>query len=494
MSGADLSPFNDILARLERVADRLEQSQGSGQGASPPGAAPAAAELPAVVSEFDAFVKDKLPAIESAAAELGVKEVTDGTETFKSCVKFLRELLLASGKCKKPNDADWGKVLGPVMTLGQAAQKACDNRSEFFHHQKSVAEALNIVTLVTMASPAGHVKNVLEAMDFHAIKVMQKKKPPETQWIKALKDFVKDLTDWCAANFKMGLVWKAQGVDMVEYFAAAPLGSGGSAAPAAGGKAGGKGKGPPMPKGGVPKPPPLATESKEPSAGGGGMSAVFAAINGIDGTGGLKKVTDDMKTKNRPKDDTASAAPKPSPPKPAPAKAQPKFNNKGPKGQPKKSLEKDLNWMIENYDGVPDLSVEEATMQQLVCVLNCRNTTIKLGPRVKSVSVDSCEKVNIICYDVMSAVEVVNCERCNVQTLGKVNSFAIDKSNGVNVHLSKESLGADFLTSTSSEMNITIPKEGSEDGDIVEIPIPEQFVTKIKGTKVVTGVSGIYSG
>jgi len=449
---------------------------------------------------FDVFTKEKVPPIEQAAAALNVKDVTEATEMFLTSLKMLRQVLVASGLCKKPKDADWAKVLSKVLELGQKAQQACDNRSEYFQNRKSVAEALNVVTLVTSPSPPAHVQNVLESMDFHAIKVMQKKNDPETAWIKALKVVVKDLKDWCGEQCKLGLTWNVQGEDPVEYFVSHPLGAADAGAPkaapkaAAPGKGKGRGAAPPPPKGGFTPPPPevLAKIRGEGGgaapAGGAGMSAVFSEIGNFS-TGMLKKVTSEMKTKNQPKDGPSTV------PAAAAAKAKAvagKPAGKGPRGPPIKELQKDVNWMIENYEGVSDLVLEEAEKQHLVCIINCKNTTLQIKSRVKSISIDGCEKVNVICQDVISAVELVNCERCQVQTLGKLNAIAIDKCNGVNLFLPKESVEAEIVTSKSCEMNVTIPDPAGGD-DSIEIPIPEQFVSRLVGKKVKTEVSSIYS-
>jgi len=511
MSVIDLNPFNVVLARLEGVADRLEKGLA---GAAAPGAggagaasassggsapAPAAAEEPAIALSFDAFTSEKLPALQQAVKELGVPDVTEATEMFVSGLGMLRQVLVATGKCRKPKDSDWPKLLGSVMELGAKAQKACDNRSEYFQHRKAAAEALNVVTLVTSSSTTSHVQNVLETMDFHATKVMQKKEPLQTSWSKALKAVVKDLKDWCGEQCKLGLIWSAQGEDPVDYFAAHPLGAAAAAAPAAAPAPAAKGKGrgtpPPPPKGGFTPPPPEVLAKIRGDAGGSagtqgavGMTAVFNEIGNFS-TGMLKKVTPEMKTKNQPKDvpGTVPAAPK--------AKAAgAKHAGRGPRGPPIKELQKELNWMIENHDGVPDLVLEEAEKQHLVCVINCRNSTLQIKSKVKSISIDGCERVNVICQDVISAVELVNCERCQVQTLGKVNSFAIDKCNGVNLFLPKESLAAEIVTSKSCEMNVTIPDEAGGEGDTIEIPIPEQFVSRLAGgKKLQTEVSSLYT-
>merc|ERR1712228_229982 len=121
-------------------------------------------------------------------------------------------------------------------------------------------------------------------------------------------------------------------------------------------------------------------------------------------------------------------------------------------------------------------------------------STLQVTGKVKCIGIDGSEKVNVICHDVLSNVEMVNSDRIKVQIMGAVKSVSIDKCNGVGVYLSKQSLDAQIVTSKSSEMNLTIPEEGGEDGDIVEMPIPEQFVTVVAGPrKLKTDVSDIYS-
>lgn len=268
-------------------------------------------------------------------------------------------------------------------------------------------------------------------------------------------------------------------------------------AAAAAPKAKGKGKGAPaMPKGGVPPPPPPEDQPGAKPAGGGGggggMAQVFEEIEKFkSGTGGLKKVTDDMKAKNQ-KDKPVLKASAPVPK--AKAAAGGRFA-KGPKGDPIKTfLQEQHTWIIQNFDGNNNISLDEVEKQQCVRITDCRNTTVKIGERVKGVTVDNCEKVNVVVKDVISVVELVNSDRIQCQSVGKVNMFAVDKCNGVNIHLNKDSLAAEIVTSKSSEMNVTIPDpDGADQYDTLEIPIPEQFVTKINGKKTNTTVSSLYS-
>jgi len=493
MAVLDLSPFNTILQRLEGVADRLELASGGSAPARPAAAgAPAAAAAAAdnkITTSFDVFIKEKVGPLEAIAKDSGFPDLIEGTADFLDMLKKLRDVFAATDKCAAPGDADWAKVLGPIVEVSNKAAKACDNRSDFFSNRKAIAEAMQLMMLPTQKLPAPHVKNTLEAMDFHANKVLMKKDPPQTAWIKALKQVFNDLSEWCKEEITTGLTWKVGGTPAVEYFAANPLGSGGGAAPK------GKGKGPAMPKGGAAAPPPdLLADKKAPAAGGGGgMSDIFAQLQGVGSLErGLKKVTDDMKAKNRdPNDRPAVVKAKEAPVAKAPAGGG--RNVKGPRGPPIIELQRGTNWMIENQEGGTHILEEGVDQTHLVVIINCRNITVKLPKKVKNICIDGCFKIALIASDVVSSIEAVNSERLQLQTLGKVNSFAIDKCDGVNIWLSKESLAADITSSKSSEMNVTIPDPNGEDGDIIEQPIPEQFVTKLVGTKLQTTVSDLYS-
>jgi len=223
-----------------------------------------------------------------------------------------------------------------------------------------------------------------------------------------------------------------------------------------------------------------------------GTAALFGELQAFS-TGKLKKVTDDMKSKNRPKEEASSVVPAAA----APARRDSVLTvkgQKGPKGEPVLELQKDTNWMVENFDGKKDIVLDEADMKQLVCIINCRDCVVHIKNKVKNINIDGCIKTTIICGDVVSAVEFVNCDRMQFQTLGKVHAIAIDKCDGANLYISKESLDVEISTSKSSDMNVNVPDPaGGDDPDMIEMPIPEQFVTKITGKKLKTEVSALYS-
>ena len=60
--------------------------------------------------------------------------------------------------------------------------------------------------------------------------------------------------------------------------------------------------------------------------------------------------------------------------------------------------------------------------------------------------------------------------------MGFVPTIAIDKVDGLQMFLSKDSLGVEIVSAKSSALNVMIPQPS---GDYTELPVPEQFKTVI---------------
>ena len=104
---------------------------------------------------------------------------------------------------------------------------------------------------------------------------------------------------------------------------------------------------------------------------------------------------------------------------------------------------------------------------------------------------DSCTKNNLIFESAISSCEVVNCKKLQIQCTGVCPTFAIDKTDGCLVFLSKEALSiSSFVTTKSSEMNVSWVDE--ESGEQHERPIPEQFVHRLVNGALTSEVSDIY--
>merc|ERR1712077_56522 len=131
------------------------------------------------------------------------------------------------------------------------------------------------------------------------------------------------------------------------------------------------------------------------------------------------------------------------------------------------------------------MEIDNPETNQSVYVYKCEGSTLKVNGKVNNIVVDGCKKVAVVFDNVVSSCEFINCQSVQMQVLGKVPTISIDKTDGCQMFLSKESLGTEIITAKSSEMNVMIPT-GDE---FVEQPVPEQFKTTINGVKLATTIT-----
>lgn len=331
--------------------------------------------------------------------------------------------------------------------------------SPLFNHLSAISESIPALGWVTVTpAPAPYVKEMNDAGQFYTNRVLKEWKEKDkkhVEWVKAWIQTLSDLQSFVKQHHTTGLIWAGKGPAVA--------------------------KGVPPPPPGCPPSPPVLDLSDVGGAGDGlDRSALFAEINkGQDITKSLKKVTDDMQTHKNP---TLRQGPAPFKPtvqksvtsvKPSQIDKPPSFVRDGKK------------WLIEYQKGNQNLLVENAEMNNVVYLFRCENSTVTIKGKINSVVLDSCKKTSVVFDSVVSAMEFINCQSVQMQVMGKVPTISIDKTDGCQIYLSKDSLDVEIISSKSSEMNVLIPKA---DGDYTEIPIPEQFRTKVKDNKSLSTV------
>ncbi|KAJ3175031.1 F-actin-capping protein subunit alpha, partial [Gaertneriomyces sp. JEL0708] len=288
------------------------------------------------------------------------------------------------------------------------------------------------------------------------------------------KALLQKQTQFVNEYFKMGLDWNPKGNALSSWSGSASSGAV-----------------PPPPPGApdAPAAPSFTTQasnavSNAAGAVAGGMGAVFSQLSTMgDGvTGGLRKVTSDMKTKNRPKDEVAA----PIVPKSTPAASAPKPASTQPKKEARTYQNKGT-WFVEYYTG-GEVTIENLELKESVYILGCSNTTVRVPVKCKSIQVDSCKRTNIDMKAVVSTFEVVNSDRIHVYINELVPSVALDKTDGSSIHLVTREAAAkppQIVTSKISECNLVVPGK-TDDDDPIEIPIPEQFITLFQDGRIKT--------
>jgi adenylyl cyclase-associated protein len=464
------SAISSLASRLEVVTARLavvEKQLAQGGNATPAASASEPQATSASVQEFEDLINQFIQPFVDLSSKIGDKAVIEQASLFLQAVNAQRDMLVIASNSKKPSDDQIQKLLQPTSDLMQkiVAIKDSNRASKFFNNLSAVAEGVPALSWVVVApTPGPFVGDMRGGSEFYSNRLLKEFKgnnQVQVDWVTAFNTFLKELQAFIKKHHTTGLTWNPKGGDA----------SSAVVAPSSGGV--------PPPPPGPPPPPPVdfGNVSSGPD-----MSGVFSAISKGEGvTAGLKKVTDDMKTKNR--TDKVSVVPAVAPKGGASVTKAPKETATKP---PKFALEGN-KWIVEYQVNNRNVVISDVEAKQTCYIYRCNNSTIQIKGKVNNITVDDCTKVAIVFDTVVSSFEVVNCRSVEVQVTGKVPSFAIDKTSGAQIYLSKDALDTEIVTSKSSEMNVLIPGS-SADEDLVEIAIPEQYKSTVKGGKLVTEI------
>lgn len=136
-------------------------------------------------------------------------------------------------------------------------------------------------------------------------------------------------------------------------------------------------------------------------------------------------------------------------------------------------------WYVEYYKNRADdnpVLIDQAEMNNVIYIFKCVNTKVVVKGKVNSIVLDACEKSAIVFDSVVASVEFINCQSCGLQVSGKVPTISIDKSDGCDMYLSNDSKAVEIISSKSTAMNVVLV---DANGDVKELPIPEQFKTTL---------------
>jgi adenylyl cyclase-associated protein len=478
------SVIGTLVKRLESVTSRLEAIEkqvGSGGGSAAPSAPSAASSggSSASVNEFEDLINGAFKAYVAAANKLG-GDLTAQAQLVEKAVQELHDVVVAASKAKKPSDAELNNLTANLKTLsGQIVEHKDKLRtSKQFNHLSAVAEGINALLWVLVSpTPGPFVAEARDSSTFYVNRVLKDHKgdADNTNVVNNWVAFLKEMEAYIKRHHTTGLSWNAKGAALSEVaktsapVAAAPQPSSGGAPP-------------PPPPG--PPPPPLVVEDSGSSDATPAMGGVFAAINSGNLTGGLKKVTKEMKSKYNP--DKSSVVPESVGKKTTTPTAAAKKT--APKKPPVCALE-GQKWKVEFQENNQALSITPNHFKEVVYVYRCENSVLQIDGKINSIMVDSCKKVAIVFDNAVASVEIVNSSGMQVQCKGEVPSVAVDRTSGCQIYLTETGAPkTDIYTSESSEINICITKP---DADLVEFAVPTQYKSNYINGQLVTEVVGL---
>jgi len=421
----------------------------------------------AFVQEFEDLISQYITPYVDLSAKIG-DDVHEQAKLVLNAVNAQRDLLKVAASSKKPSDAAFGKLFQPTADLCQQIVQLKESKrsSKSINNLSAVAEGIPALSWVSVSpTPGPFVAEMRGSSEFWSNRILKDfkgKDQTQVDWVTAFNGFLKDLQPYIKKSHTTGLTWNPKGGEA---------------------QAASSDSSPPPPPPGLPPPPPAdlfqsstPSKSKAPDMGG-----VLASLSkGEDVTKGLKKVTSDMKSKNRDPNEKSSVVPASSGPK-APSKSETKPAVTKP---PKFTLEGN-KWCVEYQVKNREIVISDPEPKQTVYIYKCSESTIQIKGKVNAITLDDCSKTAVVFENAIASFEMVNCKSVEVQVVGSVPSVAIDKTSGCQLYLSPNALRTVITTSKSSEMNILFTDQSNE---MVELAIPEQYQTHIHNGKLVTEV------
>ncbi|XP_034747833.1 adenylyl cyclase-associated protein 2 [Etheostoma cragini] len=460
-----------LMERLERAVTRLEKMSVTMQASSGMTNGGCVNGMDGGLSQcdeaFDLLLRGPMSEYMNNSRAIG-GEVEKHAEMVNNALQTQRTFLKMAAMHQEPAQTELHDLLKPISDHIQEIQSFRErNRgSSFFNHLSAVSESIPALGWVAVCQkPGPYVKEMNDAATFYTNRVLKDYKETDRRhvdWVRSYLSIWTEMQSFIKQHHSTGLVWSKSGPIAPPSLYDPP------SAPSY----------PPPPP--PPGPPPVFIDDDAKSQAGGALaqhSELFAQLNqGMDITKGLKHISDDKKTHKNANLRSQTAPTKTKSPgtvnssKAAVQKRSPLLELEGKK------------WRVEYFEQKHDLMIEETELKQVVYVFGCNNSTLQIKGKINSIIIDNCKKLGLVFENVVGIVEIINSKAIQLQVLGTVPTISINKTEGCQVYLSKDSLNCDIVSAKSSEMNILVP----QDDEYREFPVPEQFKTVWDGSKLVT--------
>ncbi|CEP61833.1 adenylate cyclase-binding protein LALA0_S04e01750g [Lachancea lanzarotensis] len=460
-------------AAVEPQSGLLDSSVAKSESKSPK----QEATEPASIVAFESLVNTYLKPLQETSEKIDPlveKAIHHLMNAFEAQKQFLR--LVAQSKKPDYGSEPFAKSLKPLNEQLLAIGDLKDNnrQSTHFAHLNAVAEGVPLLSWIGVETPASVISDFKEAAQFWTNRVLKDFKDSDTNsvvWVKQYLGIFDALIFYVKQYHLTGPSWNAQGLDFAEA-----LDKIGSTESATNGqtstvqKAGAGSSQPPPPPPPPPAPPASVFQGQEAAeAPKGGIDAVFGELNQGEGiTKSLKKVDKSQQTHKNPELRGSSVAPATRTPPPKPKKPTTL--------KTKKPARKELvgnKWFIEGFENSEEPIQIEVNKDESVYIGNCSSVFIQIKGKVNAISMSETERCNVMVESSISGFDIIKSVKFAIQVEQTLPQISIDKSEDGTIYLSKDSLHAEIITSSSTSLNVNLPI--GEDDDFVEFPVPEQL-------------------
>lgn len=488
--------LNNLIARLEVAVNKLENKT------TPQNTAQnnlinisdtlLSAEKLAAFSDYWNKTLKSLVELKAAAKETNIPQIETITEFVIEAICAHQDVLLASEVYRKPVNNDLQNLYKSLLAIINKLKDSVKDERDFSLHVDAVKNGLDSIFWVFSDNSCDELtKTYFESIDFAGNKIMMKKIPEQTKWLKAFKSVIKEIVDLVKSNYKNGLVWTSKGQEDIN----AILLNIGNTYRKNFKKQNNDNK---ETKDNIISNTDTNSNSKTDES---NKKKINEQIIYSEIRKSLKPITPptntiENKTENKVESKTTEN-------KKAEVKTKTESSTSSYKVGRRQTLTKKgpkeifeemrSSFIYENLEDLTkELDAEKLANKTVIQISNCINCTFKVPKKVNAIKLTNCENVNIVCNSLITLLEIINSLNIKVGVEGCVNSFGIDGSENVVLHLNSLSSNAQIISSKSSEVKVRLVKEEDE-CDYDELIIPEQFVFSIQNRKIQAKVSDLYS-
>ncbi|CCD65141.1 C-CAP/cofactor C-like domain-containing protein [Caenorhabditis elegans] len=452
-----------VVSRLENVANRTENillKYDSNKKETPVDA------TPQIINLYDDAICENLVSFYDLSAKIGGDLNRLGCMTRSLFFTHRYFLWIACGRKKADND-EFATLVNDLSKeiVAFSDFKEKNRKSEFYNHICGLEAAVGGFGWVAEPkTPAPFIKDAIDTSVFYLNRILMEHKGKNdfhSEWAKSIKELMLSLHEYVRQHHTTGLVWNSDP----------------GATPMCNRKSGGAPTPPPPP------PPPISLIApSKPS----GVGALLESLNtGLSATSRLKKVTPEMQTHKNPvlREVNGQMNRK--------TEERKVSENKKPEKIHESSIFWDGKiWKVDHQVGNKNAVVEVTDKKESIYIYKCNDSIIKIKGKANAITLDGCRKTSVVFDGLVAQCEIINCQSIQIQTLGELPTVSIQKTDGCHIYLSRDALNAQIVASKSSEMNISAMLEDGDD-EYTEMALPEQFMTKIVGKKLVTVASEI---
>ena len=365
-----------------------------------------------------------------------------------------QDILNATSTFTKPVNNDQQSLSKKLFTITSKAAELGKKNRDIGLHCDAVKNGLDALYWV-FTDVACHeiTQTYMESIDFPGNKILIKKVPEQTAWLKMYKNIIKEINELVKANYKCGLVWASKGDSNVSNLILT-IGN-------------------------------TYRNNYKQS----GSNELPNTVSDDNRSKLLEAISTSDKSTLKPvvKEEKKVVEEKTEPNKKSNQSKLGRRETLMNKGKKEIHEEGKASFLFENLtDETRELDVNKLQNRTIIDLHNCSGCTFKIPKKVNAIKLSNCEGCNIMIESVISIVEVINCLKVKVGINGTVNSFTIDNSNDIILHASKNSANAQYYVSKCTDIHIRLQKE-EDDGDYYDFTVPDQFVFTVNDKKKLDG-------